>query len=85
MFCVFYDRMQLDAIAGCICIMKNISEDTEDIMNTALSTKEVKEIQVDTIFAAMQMVEVLFAKNMINKATYNNILFHLKKDDREAA
>ncbi len=54
-------------------------------MNTALSTKEVKEIQVDTLFAAMQMVEVLFAKNMINRATYNNILFHLKKDDREAA
>ena len=74
----------MDAIAGCICIMKNVREDTEDIMNTALSTKEVKEIQVDTIFAAMQMVEVLFAKNMINKATYNNILFHLKKDDREA-
>ncbi len=54
-------------------------------MNTVLSKAEKNTFQIDTTFASMQLVEVLYAKNMINKATYNNILSHMKKDDREAA
>ena len=54
-------------------------------MNNMTNISETNYVQINTKFAAMQMIEVLFAKGMLNEATYSNILSHMKNDDREAA
>ena len=53
-------------------------------MSKVKDITEVK-VQINTSFAAMQMIDVLFARGLINEATYSNILSHVKDDDREAA
>ena len=77
--------MQSDAKAGCISIRYLSLMSCRIKMNNMTNKSEMNNVQINTKFAAMQMIEVLFAKGMLNEATYSNILSHMKNDDREAA